>query len=115
MVRFQQNKKAPALRMQATIEAITESRNPAGEVLKTWTTEVTVRCALVSMNGEEMANAATMGAKANFKIIMRHYAGLTTKKRFKIGSRYFNITHILTDEGYNHYMEVSVMEKLTGG
>lgn len=114
MIRFQQNKKAPALRMRADIEAITESRNPAGEVLKTWTTEASVRCALIGLDGEERVNAATVGAAASGKVIMRYYAGLTTKKRLKIGSRIFNITHITTDEGYNHYMEVEVMEKLTG-
>lgn len=114
-IRFQQNRKSPTLRFSAEIQRITsETRNDRSEVIPEWGTIAKVRCALVGMTGEEVAEAATMEARASGKVIMRYFRGLTTKDRLKIGSRYFHITHILTDEGYRHYMELSVMEKLAG-
>lgn len=90
---------AGKLRHLLTLQQSTDVQNARGEAIETWTDEADLWGSIRPLTGREGFAANQMFATATHEIKVRYRAGVVPKKRFKHGTRVFDIDAVLnTDE-----------------
>lgn len=80
------------LRHRLTIQVGTETASAIGKGTSiTWADVSTVYGSIRPLTAREIDNGKAQQADITHEIRIRHYAGLTSKHRFKFGTRVFNI------------------------
>lgn len=85
--------RAGALRVKAEIQSppAAETVDDLGEPSGSWTLAYTRWVSVEPLGAQELFNAAQLQSKATHKVRLRYLSGLTSKHRFKVGSRYWYI------------------------
>ncbi len=96
------------LRHRVIVEALTETQDDAGQMVKSFSTTKTVWASIEPLVGREFLEARASNAEMTHRIRMRHFDGLTNKHRLSetVGesTRYFNITSVqdVAERGEEH-------------
>lgn len=88
------------LRHRIEIQTASEAADSLGQMTKTWTTAVTRYAAIEPLSGRELIQAQQVNSEITHKVTLRYYA-VTSKMRFKFGSRYFEIMSVINKEERN--------------
>lgn len=90
---------AGKLRDRLTIERASETgRDEHGKTIVKWSALATVWGRISPLSGKELFEAQQTEARTNTRILIRRYAGLTSRDRIRFGTRIFNLTYV-PDEG----------------
>ena len=82
---------AGRLNQRVEVQSASESRNAAGDVDQTWSTDNFRWAQIEPLKGRELFEAQQAKSDVTHKIRLRFYDGLTGRNRIKMGSRIFNI------------------------
>lgn len=87
---------AGELRRPITIEALGQTRDARGGMVKTWTPLATVRAKVANKSGNEQAATGQGGATgmARTEFTTRYLAGVVTSMRVSYAGHYYNILHV---------------------
>ena len=86
---------AGKLRHLLTLQQSTDTQNARGEAIENWSDEADLWGSIRPLVGREGFDANQMYANATHEIRVRYRAGVAPKKRFKHGSRVFDIEAVV--------------------
>lgn len=87
--------KVGALRHRLTLEEPVRESDGAGGAQVAWASGGEVWAAVKPTTGRELRLADQVSGRVSHEIVMRHREGITPDKRFRMGSRIFEILAVL--------------------
>lgn len=102
-----------SMNKRVQVQSVTETRDAAGGVTQTWSTDRTVWAAISPLTGREYLNAQQVQSSVTAKVVMRYFAGLTPKHRLLFGSRVFEIAAVINPDEANEMYELMCVEQTT--
>lgn len=103
---------AGELRHRVTIQQYTESRNSAGEVIRSWTNEKQVWAGIEALTGSQRQEAMQQNADVTHRIKMRYNSTLTSEKRIVWDGRTFELKTPVSDD-LKRLTEVDAVEQVS--
>ena len=94
---------------KVTIERYTVTRGDYGEELQTWATLSSQWVNIKSVSGGEPIRGGKVDSQTSHLITLRE-TDITTKDRIVHGTRIFNISRVISDEGRGFDQQVLVFE-----
>jgi len=101
-----------ALRHSITIQRAIETQDNTGQITQSWVTLVTVFASILPVGGIESKKYFRIIGEETHNVIIRYYAGLTTKDRILYGARVLNILSIDNIDERNVQMNIKCKETL---
>jgi SPP1 family predicted phage head-tail adaptor len=102
---------AGQLRHRVAIQTKTETRSARGGVVESWATAATRWGSIEPLRMREVFEAQQVDARLSHRVILRHYAGLTTQHRLTHAGRTFHIHAVRNLDERDVLTEVLCMEQ----
>lgn len=102
--------RAGELRKRFTIQTADEQQSPTGDISLAWRNESKVWGKLEPVSGGESITAEQRIADTNFLITIRYWETISTRKRLKLGDRFFEIQSVLNVDERNRQMTLGCKE-----
>jgi len=83
------------LRHRITIEQVSETQDPDGSVIESWSTYATVQASIEPISGREYVAAQSTQADVTHRIRIRYLSGIVPKMRVSYNSRIFDILSVI--------------------
>lgn len=98
---------------RVAVQSVTETRDAAGGVSQSWSTDRTVWASVVPLSGREYYQAQQAQSQVTHKVSMLYFAGLTSKQRLLFGTRVFEIAAVININESNELYELMCVEATT--
>jgi SPP1 family predicted phage head-tail adaptor len=99
---------AGRLNRKITIQKLTETKNTAGEITKTWANYATTWAEVRQTGSREMRGMANATIASNITFFrIRYFNGITAKMRIKYEDEYYNILGPPKEYGRREGLEIT--------
>ena len=85
---------AGQLKRRIEIQSAVTTQDDFGAEIETWKQDAVVWARIQPVQGKEFESADQITAEVTHKIMIRYFAGLSTKQRIKYGTRVFDINFV---------------------
>ena len=99
-----------SLRNRIIVQSATETRDAEGGVIRAWAKVREVWGSIETTGGLEVEEADRMAARAMIGVVIRFFAGLTTRHRVVMGARTFNIRAVDDVDNRHREMRLTCVE-----
>ena len=99
------------LRHRLVLEAPAEADDGAGGVVRAYDNIATVWAAIMPVALSEQIAAEALGARLTHRIVFRAGVDVTTRHRFKLGSRVFRVVAIRDPDETGRFHEIHAEER----
>jgi SPP1 family predicted phage head-tail adaptor len=82
-------------RHRLALQAVSTVADALGGQSEMWATEATIWARVEPLSGRELVQAQQVASEATHRVTIRYRTGVTTAKRFKLGTRTLNITSVI--------------------
>jgi SPP1 family predicted phage head-tail adaptor len=100
------------LNRRLVLEAPAESADGAGGVTRTFTTVATLWVSVTPVSAAREIEAARLGARVTHRLHLRFSDDITTRHRFRDGSRIYRIVTLRDRDGRKRFLEVEAEERV---
>lgn len=101
------------LQHRLTLEAPVETPDGAGGVIRTYESVATLWATLQPLSARESMEAAQRGMTVTHRIVLRFSADITSRHRFRDGSRIFRIVSLRDRDGRKRFLDIAAEERGT--
>jgi SPP1 family predicted phage head-tail adaptor len=98
------------LRERVVLEAPVESDDGAGGVVRTYATQATLWAEIIPVNAKADVVADAAGASVTHRITIRGGVDVTTRHRFRLGARIFEIVTVRGGDAQRRLMLIEARE-----
>lgn len=92
------------------LQQVTQTPDGAGGYTESWALVSSLWASIDPIRGREKMQGMQLETPITHKIFCRYNSAVTTKKRFLLGSRVFNIVEVLNIEEQNQFLEILAVE-----
>jgi SPP1 family predicted phage head-tail adaptor len=102
--------KAGALRHRVTIQQLTITQGPSGDLVEAWTDVATVYGAVEPLSGREYWQAQQVAAETSIRVRIRYRPGMETTMRLSHDGRTLEILSIVDPEERHRELQLMCRE-----
>jgi SPP1 family predicted phage head-tail adaptor len=100
------------LNRRLTLEAPVETPDGAGGVTRTYQAVVTLWASVIPVSARSQSEAERLGGAVTHRISLRFTADITTRHRFRDGSRIFRILSLRDRDGRKRFLQIDADESV---
>jgi SPP1 family predicted phage head-tail adaptor len=100
------------LNRRLVLEAPVESADGAGGVARTFSAVATLWVSVTPVSAAREIEAARLGARVTHRLHLRYADDITTRHRFRDGSRIYRIVTLRDRDGRKRFLEIEAEERL---